>query len=58
MMQFRNPKILIPVVLGIVGGWLIASSGEAILDSWLPVSDYIKVGIGCVLVLFGVIKAR
>ena len=54
----RNPKIIFPIVFGIIGAWLIANSGTSILDTMFGFSDYTKFALGIGLILFGVIKMK
>ena len=56
--NFKNPKVIIPVVVSIVGGWLIASSGTNLLDYYFALSDWAKFISGLGLLWLGVIKFR
>jgi hypothetical protein len=54
----RNPKFIITVALGILGGWLVATSGNALLDQYFDLSNWTKLLIGLGLAWLGLIKLR
>jgi hypothetical protein len=54
----RKASSVFFIILGIVGTWLVASSGNNLLDTYIPLSDGIKLAVGCGAIYLGVIEFK
>ena len=55
----KSPKFIIGIALGILGGWLVASSGSNLLSQYFPfLTDGMKLIGGLALAYFGLIKLK
>lgn len=54
--MLKDPKLLLKIIIGIIAGWLIMSSGEALLDKFFHLSDAFKFCLGLLLAYLGFLK--